>query len=616
MKKLFGLITLSVISILYNCIAVAAAPKVLVMHSYSQGYPWTKSQMTGIQETFEKFYPDVELAVEYMDWKNYPDEVNLRFQKEKIFYKYAKKNYDLVIVTDNVALDLILSLRKELFPNASIIFSGINHFKDSMLEGEEKIGGIIENVDYEHTIELMLNVHPETKQIAVILDSTQISQELLIELKEIIPRWKNKIDFKILHDLTMENVLTEVSKLPKDALLLSTNFSIDKKRRIYKQRQALRIFSERSPVPVYGLWGVQLGYGIVGGWLLDGKLHGKVAAELALKSLKGEEIPVIKLSLSRLVFDYKQLKRFNISLDDIPDNAEVINHPLSLFRKYRLQIFFIALIIGILIILNLFLMATIRRRKLAEEERDLLLIEEKKARQSAEEAVKARETFIAIAAHELRTPLTVLTLQLQLLLRIAQGETKKASTEEETIQSLFRAETQTKRLKSLIEDLIYVAQENPGQMRLDLEETNLREIIKKVEDSFENMLTASESKLIIQIDGVCKGLWDSNKLEKLIGNLLSNAIKFGNQRPIELLVKAEKKGIVLKVKDQGIGIYREDQARIFEKFGRAVSELNFGGFGLGLYISQLITEAHKGTIKVESEPGIGSVFTVFLPYRP
>lgn len=616
MKKLFSLTILFIISILYSCIAVAAIPKVLVVHSYSQGYPWTRSQMAGIQETFEKFYPDVELAVEYMDWKNYPDEVNLRFQKEKIFYKYAKKNYDLVIVTDNVALDLVLSIRKEIFPEASVIFSGINHFKDSMLEREKNIGGIVENVDYEHTIELMLNVHPNTKQITVILDSTQISQELLIEFKEIIPRWKDKIDFKILHDLSMEDVLAEISKLPPDALLLITNFSIDKNRKIYQQRQALRIFSEKSPVPVYGLWGVQLGHGIVGGWLLDGKLHGKVAAELALKSLKGEKIPVIKLSLSRLVFDYKQMNHFHVSIDDIPENAEVINHPLSLLRKYRYQIFFIALIIGILIFLNLFLMATIRKRKLAEEERDLLLIDEKKARQSAEEAVKARETFIAIAAHELRTPLTVLTLQLQLLLRIAQGETKKTSSEEETVQSLFRAETQTKRLKSLIEDLIYVAQESAGQMRLDLEETDIREIIKKVEDSFHNMLLASESKLIIQIDGVCKGLWDSNKLEKLIGNLLSNAIKFGNHKPIELLVKAEEKGIVLKVKDQGIGIYMEDKARIFEKFGRAVSELNFGGFGLGLYISQLITEAHKGTIKVESEPGIGSVFTVYLPYKP
>jgi signal transduction histidine kinase len=102
----------------------------------------------------------------------------------------------------------------------------------------------------------------------------------------------------------------------------------------------------------------------------------------------------------------------------------------------------------------------------------------------------------------------------------------------------------------------------------------------------------------------------------VITNLLSNAIKFGRGRPIVVSVEGEADRALLAVRDQGIGIEPEDQKRIFGRFERAVPAQHFGGLGLGLYIAREIVEAHGGTIRVASEPGSGTTFTIDLPREP
>ncbi len=100
----------------------------------------------------------------------------------------------------------------------------------------------------------------------------------------------------------------------------------------------------------------------------------------------------------------------------------------------------------------------------------------------------------------------------------------------------------------------------------------------------------------------------------MITNLLANAAKFGQGKPVTLHVAPDEGRLVrLRVVDRGIGIPPEDQARVFERFERAVPSQYFGGLGLGLYIARQIVEAHGGEIRVESAPGAGTTFTVLLP---
>jgi signal transduction histidine kinase len=109
------------------------------------------------------------------------------------------------------------------------------------------------------------------------------------------------------------------------------------------------------------------------------------------------------------------------------------------------------------------------------------------------------------------------------------------------------------------------------------------------------------------------GRWDRLRIDQIVTNLLSNAIKYGQGKPIEVSVKSLGTTARLIVHDSGIGIDPEWQARLFQRFERAVSVRNYGGFGLGLWIVRQIVEAHGGTICLESRLGEGSTFVVDLP---
>jgi signal transduction histidine kinase len=109
------------------------------------------------------------------------------------------------------------------------------------------------------------------------------------------------------------------------------------------------------------------------------------------------------------------------------------------------------------------------------------------------------------------------------------------------------------------------------------------------------------------------GRWDELRLEQVVANLIENAIAFGPGKPIRIRLQATSKKARLTVRDEGIGIAPNHQSRIFERFERAVSSRNHGGFGLGLYFCRTIVEALDGTISVKSEPRRGSTFTIELP---
>jgi signal transduction histidine kinase len=154
-----------------------------------------------------------------------------------------------------------------------------------------------------------------------------------------------------------------------------------------------------------------------------------------------------------------------------------------------------------------------------------------------------------------------------------------------------------------------------GRFKLDLQDMDLSqaasEAAKRLEPQAQN--AGCELKLSVE---PCAGAWDRVRVDQILVSLIANAIKFGPGKPVEVTVKAKADEAVVSVRDHGIGIKPEDQARIFERFERAVSMRHFGGLGLGLWLTQQVVDASGGSISVKSEPGQGSEFTVVLPRRP
>jgi PAS domain S-box-containing protein len=232
--------------------------------------------------------------------------------------------------------------------------------------------------------------------------------------------------------------------------------------------------------------------------------------------------------------------------------------------------------------------------------------------QESQEAVRARDEFLSIASHELRTPLSAALLQIQTIRRF---EAAHPGASAGIPGGLAVLEQQLLRLADLTDDLLDVSKLRLGLLETRPEEFDLPLLVQRVVAHQEKAIARSGSSVIIRAPVPVIGLWDAMRMEQVIESLLSNALKFGEGRPIEIEVTTDGTEARLLVRDHGMGIPEAMQARIFDRFERAVSLRHFGGLGLGLYVARRIVESHGGTITVQSAPQRGSTFTVELPLR-
>jgi len=228
----------------------------------------------------------------------------------------------------------------------------------------------------------------------------------------------------------------------------------------------------------------------------------------------------------------------------------------------------------------------------------------------AQEAIALREEFLSVAAHELRTPISALLLALYGLQRLTQ-----APELENINKKIVQMIQQFDRLTALVDRLLDVSRIRVGQLDLQPEEFDLAECVREVSARFTESALRVGCDVRVETPPSVVGSWDQMRMEQVITNLLTNAIKFCDKKPIDLALSATNGLVSLTVRDAGVGIAGERLPFIFERFERGASSRNYGGLGLGLYVTRQIVEAHGGTIAVESELGRGSVFRVQLPRR-
>jgi PAS domain S-box-containing protein len=245
------------------------------------------------------------------------------------------------------------------------------------------------------------------------------------------------------------------------------------------------------------------------------------------------------------------------------------------------------------------------------------LSEEQERTAVAQRTVKHREEFLLVAAHELRTPLTALQLQLEGLQRVLSksGDTRPFD-DGRMAERMSNAVMQGERLGHLIERLLDVSRLVAGQLEMKFEPFDLSELGRSIVNDYCDAALQQGSSLELVAERAVPGVWDHTRLQQVITNLLSNALKYGAGHPIELRIEGTAGGAMLSVSDRGIGIAAEDLERIFDRFERAAPTRNYGGLGLGLYITKRIVEAHGGTIRAHSVLGEGSRFVVTLPNHP
>jgi signal transduction histidine kinase len=225
------------------------------------------------------------------------------------------------------------------------------------------------------------------------------------------------------------------------------------------------------------------------------------------------------------------------------------------------------------------------------------------------EADRLKDEFVALISHDLRTPLTSIMGYLELVL-----DDHNLSEEQRGYLSIV--DRNADRLLHLVNDLLFVARLEAGQLDLHPSELDLAAVVRQSVAEAEPRAAARGVELACEAADVPALKADKGRMFQLLDNLVSNAIKFTPEGGDVRVSLARVNGFVrLEVADNGIGIDADEQQRLFERFFRAstASDQQIPGTGLGLYIARAIVEAHDGSISVESVPGEGTSFRIDLP---
>lgn len=342
--------------------------KVLVLHSYHQGLIWTDNITKGILDTFKPIEDQVEIYIEYLDTKRNINKKYLNSLVNLYREKIRNINYEVIIVSDNNALNFIKLNRKKYFREIPIVFCGINNFSDQMIDNIKKITGVVEDTDFKSTINLIKQIHTDCKKLYIINDDKTTTgimnkQKLQRDLLEI----KLNCEIIYLENLAIAELLNTVKNFKRGDIIYLLTFNRDKNGVFVSYREGVELISQYSNVPIYGAWDFYLGKGIVGGMLTSGYLQGKNAAFKAKQILNGhliEGISIMKSSPNKFMFDQNILDLYGIDKIDLPLNSVIINQKESFYSRYKVVI--IVSIFLILIFSVIILNVSLKKRK-AEE---------------------------------------------------------------------------------------------------------------------------------------------------------------------------------------------------------------------------------------------------------
>lgn len=581
--------------------------EVLVLHSYHPGLHWTNTINSAIKEVFSRTGDDIQVHVEFMDTKRYLDEKYLSQTLEDFLQqKLANLSFDLILLSDNDALNFALKHRHDLFKGTPIVFCGINNFHSSMISEYKGITGIAESVIPREMIELALRLHPETEEIIAINSTRDLTgREIRKLFLADIPEFQDRVRFTLWDDLSLQEIQARLTRLPPGRLVFLNGVIFNQTGWVFSYDESIRRIKPVSPVPLYSYWDFFLGRGIVGGKLISGDMQGRLGAQVALRILAGENpdnLPVIYSGANAYMFDYRELKRFGVPLTLLPENSIVINRPLPFYQVGKKQLWTAMVIMVVLTAAIGVLILNVLFRKRTE-------VALREAKASAEEASRAKSEFLANMSHEIRTPMTVFMAAIEHLQLI--------DPDPDRLKLLEMAEQSAERLRILIDDILDFSRIEAKKLEIQREIFNIRKCVQEATSLF--LLPAQKKNLQLEIEVAAdvpeNVLGDENRIGQILINLIGNAVKFTEKGKVRISVKRLGERLEFSVADTGIGISEENGHLIFKSFTQADGSFTrrFGGTGLGLSICKGLVEMMGGEIFFSSQKGQGSRFIFDLP---
>ena len=581
--------------------------QILFISSYSPNFITFKDQIKGIETVLGDEY---NLQVQYMNCKSDNNRVN-----ESDFYNLLKysissyKNLEGILLGDDYALEFYIKYKDDLFKDIPVSFFGMSNEENINTAIKfDNVVGVREKESLDETIKLIQNYHKNVENI-ILIDNDYRVINSFYDNKEHLKY--NSFNFKnlVTKEFNIDDFKNKVANINKNSAIISLypiHFK-DVKWLDYKDVNTI-IKDNTNNIPIYTCLNYGITDGVIGGKVINLYNHSKLATEMLLKVINGENLNNKYINDDRpndYIFDYNLLKQYDININSLPINSIIINNPIDIIKKNKgIFINILILLLGLTSII-ITLVSYIKYRKKYEKN----IIE---AKNMAEEANMLKSHFISNISHELKTPITVIMSVIQLL--------QIKNKEDYSNNHIQIIDNNCKRLLRLINNIIDIEKFDTNEIKLDLKNVNIVSLIDDIVESIEPY--AKSKNLNIIFDPYCEEIYmaiDCPKIERVVLNLLSNAIKFSYNSGIIYisLYKDNYNNVVITFKDYGTGISEKNLKCIFDRFTQVDNTMtrNNEGSGIGLSIANSFVTLHKGTIEVNSKENEGSEFIIKIPIK-
>jgi signal transduction histidine kinase len=520
---------------------------------------------------------------------------------------YAQRPPDLIVAIGGPAARFVQRHRADLFRTAPMLLAAVEvrRIEQSMLSEQDAVVGV--RFDETALVENILRLLPETKTIAFLIGNSPFERYLAGEQQRILgPLLKNKVDLIYYNELTFEQILKAVASLPPHSAIFYQQPLVDGAGAVYGDKEPLKRIYEVANSPIFTFDTSFFEGEVVGGPMFSPTEGARPTAAVGVRMLRGEKASGIKvppIEFAAPKYDWRQLRRWNISESRLPPGSEILFREPTVWEEYSWQIALISAVILVQAALISILLREHRRRQLAE-----IQSRQRMAELAHVNRFSTAGELTASIAHEINQPLGAILANAETADAILKSPTPDITELKEIVKDILQDDRRASEVIRRMRSLLKKAPFEPKNI-------DLNDVARETVEFISTLAIARKIELTSSIiPNALPILGDRIQLQQVILNIIVNAIDAMKDTPLEnrtisIRTSRREKFAELSVSDRGPGIPDDKLKEVFEPFHTSKSE----GMGMGLSIARTIIEAHNGQIWAKTRDHGGASFRIRLP---
>jgi len=548
---------------------------------------------------------DIQVYRESMDLSRFAGGNYPALLRDFLRNKYADKRIDVAVAVMGPALNFLLNYGEVVFPGAQIVFGGIDRRELDERPVPPHVHGVLVKRRFADTLDIALSVHPGTRRVVVVAGTSGLDTRIVEQARQEFRGYEDRLAFTYLTELTLPELLKELSRLPAGSLVLFSAYFQDGAGAPFVPHEVVSRVSAAASVPTYGALDLYLGRGIVGGSLFSMSEHGSAVAKTILDVLAGKPPvePFSEPQASKLLFDWRQMQRWGIAPWQLPAGSKILHREFSLWESYRWQIELVTAAVLFQAALIVWLLYEHRRRHVAET-----MVRNTRSELAYLNRRAGAGELSASIAHEVNQPLAAIVNWAAAARRWLSAQPPDMAAAREALAEI---DASGRRAGDIIHNLrALFRRDAPAKAAVDINAI-VRTVLGLTTHELGKHGVEVTTRLADDLPAV-NGV--GIQLQQVVLNLVLNAIdamaSAGAPRQLRIVSETAEPGKVrLSIADSGAGIRPSDLDQIFEPMFTTKPR----GMGMGLSISRSIIDSHDGRIRATNGPSRGATFHIELP---